>query len=323
MRGYTQLTLNERYQIHALLKAGHCPSEIAFLLGRHKSTISRELARNTGHWGYRPQQAQQRALQRQRGKVRPRFAGPHWSIVTALLHADWSPEQIAGRLRYEHDIRVSHTWIYRFIQANHRTGGLLHRQLRGRRRFRKRRGSADRRGRLCHTVSIDQRPAIVAQRRRLGDWEADTISGPRHQGHLVTLVERKSGLLRLAVAGRRNAETVCSALTQCLAPLQDTVHTITCDHGREFAYHERFAKALRARVYFAHPYAAWERGSNENTNGLIRHYFPKHQSLLGLNKKQLRFVEDRLNHRPRKRLGWKTPHEVFFKTQSQLVALTS
>lgn len=138
------------------------------------------------------------------------------------------------------------------------------------------------------------------------------------------LVERKSGFTRVAAVARRTAQAVSQAICQCLLPLQDKVHTVTCDHGREFAEHEMLAHTVGAQFYFAHPYVAWERGSNENTNGLLRHYFPKSRVLLDVQPDELRFVEQRLNHRPRKRLGWKTPHEVFYNTRTHLtVALVS
>ena len=325
MKHYTQLTQDERYQIYILLKAHHTQTDIARLLGRHKSTISRELQRNTGQCGYRPIQAQSKARNRCLAKRRPRFTGPAWPMVEALLHQHWSPAQIAGRLGTERGIALSHEWIYQYIYARRRRDNSLIPSLRGRHRFRKRyRSHQGRRGCLRNTVSIEQRPAIVERRCRLGDWEADTVAGQNQQGHLVTLVERKSGFTRIAAVTRRTAQAVSQAICQCLLPLRDKVHTVTCDHGREFAEHEMLARTLRARFYFAHPYAAWERGSNENTNGLLRHYFPKSRVLLNVKPEELRFAEQRLNHRPRKRLGWKTPHEVFYNTRTQLtVALGS
>ena len=319
MKSYTQLTQNERYQIYALLKAQHSQAEIAAILGRHKSTIHRELKRNTGQCGYRPKQAHHKARQRSHAKRRPRFSGTVWSVVEALLHQRWSPAQIAGRLWDERGIALSHEWIYQYIYARRKNDN-LHPYLRGRHRFRKRyRSQQGRRGCLRNTISIEQRPAIVERRGRVGDWEADTVAGRNQQGHLVTLVERKSGFTRLGVVARRTAQAVSQAICQCLMPLQDKVHTVTCDHGREFAEHEELAQVLGARFYFAHPYAAWERGTNENTNGLLRQYFPKSMALLNVHTEALQYAEDQLNHRPRKRLGWKTPYEVFYNTRTQLI----
>lgn len=319
MKSYTQLTQEERYQIAALLKAGLTQNVIADMIGRDKSTISRELARNTGQRGYRPQQAQQRARKRQRNKARPAFSESHWQVVDALLRADWSPEQIAGRLKEERGVAVSPAWIYRYIHSKRQRRLELRPHLRGRYWFRKRRGSRDKRGRLRNTTSIDERPPIIEERRRIGDWEADTVAGVNQQGHLVSLVDRQSGYACLGKVARRTAALVKEAIIERLEPLKKQVHSITCDHGREFAGHEDFGLSLKARVYFAHPYAPWERGTNENTNGLIRQYFPKGKALLDVTDEQLRWVEERLNHRPRKRLGWKTPYEVFFKTKTQLI----
>ena len=320
MKNYTQLTQNERYQIYALLKAQQSQADIARILGRHRSTISREINRNTGQCGYRPIQAHKRARQRQAARHRQRFAGAYWPSVEVLLRQRWSPAQIAGRLWTEQGISVSHEWIYQYVYARHRHGAGLLTSLRGRHRFRKRyRSQQGRRGCLRNTVSIEQRPTVVERRSRLGDWEADTVAGQNQQGHLVTLVERKSGFTCIGAVARRTAQAVSEVICQRLKPLQDKVHTVTCDHGREFAQHEALAKTLSARFYFAHPYAAWERGSNENTNGLLRQYFPKSMSLLAVTDEQLRTAEDQLNHRPRKRLGWKTPYEVFYKTHTKLI----
>ena len=192
MRTYTQLTQAERYQIYILKQAGHRQSEIAAMLGRHKATISRELHRNRGLRGYRPQQAHRLALARRSDKVRPRFNDPVWQQVETLTRQDWSPEQIAGRLKVEQGVRISHEYIYQYIYADKRSGGDLYRHLRCQKRRRKRYGAYDRRGVIPNQVSIDERPAIVDARGRFGDWEGDTVIGKGHRGALVTLIERKS-----------------------------------------------------------------------------------------------------------------------------------
>jgi len=324
MRGYTQLTQEERYQIHALMKAGHEQTEISGILGRSKSTISRELRRNRGLRGYRPRQAQQRALARRYAKARPRIGHRIWQQVEALIREDWSPEQVAGRLQMEQGVGISHEWIYPHIYADKRSGGDLYRHLRCQKPRRKRYGSYDRRGRIPNQVSIDQRPAIVEARRRFGDWEGDTVIGKGHRGALVTLVERKSRFTVLRAVLRKTAEAVHHAVTAGLTPHKDRVHTLTYDNGREFSAHADMARDLDARVYFAHPYASWERGLNENTNGLIRQYFPKHRDLTTVTDADIAQVMDKLNHRPRKSLSFRTPYEVFFKTRTSLtVALQS
>lgn len=324
MRGYTQLTQEQRYQIQALMKAGLNQSEIADIVGVHKSTISRELGRNTGLRGYRPKQAHNLALERRQGKARPRIDEPVWQQVEALLREEWSPEQIVGRIVMEQGVSISHEWIYQYVYEDKRSGGDLYRSLRCQKARRKRYGSYDRRGRIPNQVSIDDRPAIVDSKRRYGDWEGDTVIGKGHRGALVTLVERKSLYTVIQGVLRKTAEAVRDAVVDGLGPYIDWVHTITYDNGREFADHEGMARDLDARIYFAHPYASWERGLNENTNGLIRQYFPKDRDLTTVTQHEIDQAMDKLNHRPRKSLGYRTPYEVFFNIETSLtVALAS
>jgi len=319
MNGYTQLTREQRYQIYALQKAGHNRTVIARNLGVHKATIGRELSRNTGGRGYRPKQADEWAQERQRQRVRPRITSAQWAQVEELLRQQWSPAQISGRLAVEQQPTVSHERIYQYIYRDKRAGGSLDRNLRLQKQRRKRYGSYSRRGQLPNRRSIDERPAIVDGKARCGDWEADTIIGRHHRQAIVSLVDRKSKFVRLAKVERNTAESVAQAMTTQLASL--TVKTITSDNGREFARHQQVAQHLCADFYFAHPYSSWERGLNENTNGLVRQYFPKKSDFSKITDRQLNKVVERLNHRPRKTLGYKTPHEVFFKLP--LVALTT
>ncbi len=321
---YTQLTQEERYQIYILKKAEYSQAAIAELLQRDKSTISRELHRNRGLKGYRPQQAHHLALMRRDDKVPPRISRAVWQQVEVLTREEWSPEQVAGRLKDEQGVSISHEWIYQYIYADKHSGGDLYRHLRCQKVRRKRYGTYDRRGIIPHQVSIDERPAIVDAKRRIGDWEGDTVIGKGHRGALVTLVERKSLFTVIRAVLRKTAEAVRKAVTQGLAPYQNRVHTITYDNGREFTDHEGMARDLETRIYFAHPYASWERGLNENTNGLIRQYFPKDRDLTTVTKREVEHVMDKLNHRPRKSLGFRTPYEVFFNTKTSLtVALQS
>ena len=320
MPSYTQLTREERYQIYALRQAGHSQQEIAALLSRAKSTISRELRRNRGLRGYRPRQAHAKAIARLAEKARPRFSSPLWPVVERLIRQDWSPEQISGRLEMEHDSTISHETIYQYIYADKAAGGDLHGHLRCRKKRRKRYGSGrDRRGVIPNRTSIDERPSAVQDRLRIGDWEADTVIGRGHQGALVTMVERRSLYTVLGAVPRKQAGSVAEAMTSLLAPLKDMVLTVTVDNGKEFAAHEKISEALGADVYFAHPYASWERGTNENTNGLIRQYFPKSRSLRNLNPMELQSTENRLNNRPRKKLDFRTPHEILFRVSEKLV----
>ena len=321
MRPYTQLTQEARYQISALLHTQQTQTTIAQVLGVHKSTVSREVRRNRVQRGYRPHQAHRLALQRRQGKAIPRIAVATWRGIDTQLREDWSPEQISGWLKREQACSVTPEWIYQHILQDKATGGDLHRHLRCRKRRRKRYGVYDRRGQLANRVSIDARPAIVTDRSRLGDWEVDTIIGCGHQQALVSLTERRSRLTLLQKVVRKTADKVSEAVRALLAPLASTVHTLTSDSGKEFADHERIASELDAAFFFAHPYASWERGLNENTNGLVRQYFPKHHRFATITQQEVEGVMNKLNHRPRKALGFRTPAEVFYNQPS--VALAS
>ena len=318
---YTQLTREQRYQIKALMKEGHNQTQIAANVGCHKSTISRELRRNCGLKGYRPYQADELAFDRQCEAYRARITWQTWQYVERLLRQDWSPEQITGRLKLEQKPSVSHEWIYLYVYADKRRGGTLHRHLRSQKKQRKRYSGYIRRGQIPNRTSIDKRPKIVASKRRFGDWEADTIVGARHKGGIASLVERKSKLTLLRKLATKSAAEMKDNCIALLAPLAARVHTITVDNGKEFCEHEMIAAGLQARIYFAHPYASWERGLNENTNGLVRQYFPKKFQFNRISDNDLQQVEDLLNNRPRKTLGYRTPNEVFFKQRS--VALPS
>lgn len=319
MSTYRQLTQAQRYQIYALRKMKHPLSETATVVGVHKSSVSRELKRNRGKRGYRPQQAHKLAVDR-RQKALPRITAEIWSIVENLLREEWSPEQISGRLKKEQDIRISHEWIYRHVLADKQTGGDLYKHLRCQKKRRKRYGTYDRRGKLPNCHSIEERPASVHTRKRLGDWEVDTLIGKQQKHALLTLTERKSRFSLLGKVSRRTAQTVRQQVCKLLLPVRDKVHTLTSDHGKEFADHELIAETLQLKFYFAHPYAAWERGTNENTNGLLRQYFPKKSDFKTISNKKIEQTISKLNFRPRKTLRFKTPFEVFYNTT---VALTS
>ena len=323
MSHYTQLTQEQRYQIYAMNKAGFIQPEIAKEVGVHKSTISRELRRNRGLRGYRPQQAHQLALSR-RDKARTRIQESHWEEVDRLLRNYWSPEQIAWRLYDEQEYRISHEWIYQHIYQDKRIGGDLYRYLRCQKQRKKRYGKNDRRGKIANQTMIDERPDEVEARSRIGDWEGDTVIGKGHKGALVSLVERTSRYTVLGHAESKTKDKVADEVLRCLDQYRDRCLTITYDNGREFTDHERMAKELDVNIYFAHPYSSWERGTNENTNGLIRQFFPKNTSLLNVSRQELQSAMDRLNHRPRKSLNWRTPHEVFSNSiQTLTVALKS
>ena len=319
MRTYTQLTQEQRYQIYALKKMGHYQAEIAIFIGVDKSTISRELKRNQGQRGYRPKQAHNMAMGR-RKQGQCRIQSDTWGLVEAKIRMEWSPEQISGWLLRHYHIQVSHEWIYQYILSDKQAGGDLYKHLRCQKKRRKRYGNRDRRGKLPNRRSIEDRPEIVGQRQRIGDWEVDTIVGKGHHQAIVTLTERKSRFSLLRKVDRRTAELVSDAMIDLLQPVADRTHTITGDNGKEFAEHERIAQELCSDFFFAHPYAAWERGSNENMNGLVRQYIPKNRELKSVSNDELEIVMTKLNHRPRKCLDFMSPFEVFF---NHSVALTS
>jgi len=321
VRTYTQLTQEQRYQIYVLLKAGHNQTEIALFIKVHKSTISRELRRNRGQKGYRPKQAHQFAWNR-RKKARYRIDASTWTLIEVLIRQEWSPEQASDWLKDNHGLQISHEWIYQYILMDKHAGGNLHRHLRCQKKRRKRYGSYDRRGKLKNRVSIDERPAVVDTRQRLGDWEVDTIIGKGHRHAIVSLVERKSRLALLRKVESKTAQAVADAVIELMKSLPVRTHTVTADNGKEFADHERIANELNTDIYFAHPYSSWERGTNENMNGLVRQYFPKMRSFVTITQQEIDFVMERLNNRPRKCLGFKSPNEVFFK-YSPVVALRS
>jgi len=312
MRNYTQLAQEQRYQIYALMKAGHSQAVVAELLGVHKSTISRELKRNKGQRGYRPKQAHQFAQQRQQDKPRSRISLETRTTVERLIRLQWSPEQISGWLKRTGRDSVSHEWIYLHIYSDKAVGGNLHIHLRCQKKRRKRYGSKSVRGQLVDRQSIEDRPALVESRSRIGDWELDTIIGKGHQQAIVSLTERKARLALLAKVEHKTAEQVTRAILRLLKPHSEKVHTLTSDNGKEFAKHQEIAAKLAADFYFAHPYSSWERGSNENMNGLVRQYFPKNCELKTVTDKEIQIVMHRLNNRPRKCLGYLTPNEVFF-----------
>jgi transposase, IS30 family len=316
---YTQLTQEQRYQISALLKMDHNRTEIAEVIGAHKSTVSRELRRNCGLRGYRPKQAHHKALNR-RNHSQVRIMPDIWELIDTKIRLDWSPEQISGWLQRFYAIQVSHEWIYQHILVDKQAGGELYRHLRCQKKRRKRYGSYDRRGKLPNRVSIEERPVIVEQRQRIGDWEVDTIVGKGHHQGIVTLIERKSRFALLSKVEQRTADQVSKAMIDLLLPVSDHLHTITADNGKEFAEHERVAHELRVDFYFAHPNAAWERGANENMNGLVRQYIPKKRNFAFVTNVELIQIMKRLNYRPRKCLDFMSPFEVFF---NQSVALTS
>lgn len=322
---YTHLTQAERYQIEILFKAGHKQNAIARLIERDKSCISRELRRNRGQRGYRQKQAHLLAQTRKQACANgPRVDAKTWVLVESKLKETWSPQQISGYLLVNNQLGVSHESIYQRIYADKRTGGTLHLTLRCQKVRKKRHTGRARRGSIPNQVSIDLRPAIVAERARFGDWEADLVIGAGQKQALVTINERTSRYSLIAHVPFKTAMGVSNAMIAMLKPFSMCVHTLTTDNGREFAQHEHIAATLGADFFFAHPYSSWERGANENMNGLIRQFFPKKMAFEFITTKDIKLAMHRLNHRPRKCLGYRTPHEVFMEQlqlHNQSVAL--
>jgi IS30 family transposase len=289
--------------------------EIARELGRHRSTIYREVKRNGAKYdgAYRPMFAVEKASgRRRRSRRNRRYTPDHFAVIERLLRDDFSPEQIVGRLRLEGVQVMSHETIYLHIWADRTHGGSLWRHLRGARKLkRKRYGRYDSRGRLAGKRMITERPAIVERRSRLGDWEIDTVHGKGKPG-VVTIVERKSGLLRVGPLPRLGAQETLHRATALLRREPHPVHTITSDNGSEFHLYKRIEQRLDTTFYFATPHHAWERATNENTNGLLRQYLPKHTCLKALTQPQCHALAERLNNRPRRRLGFRTPNEVYY-----------
>ena len=242
----------------------------------------------------------------------------NWPKLESYLRLHLSPQQVAGRLALEGLSAPCCETIYQYILRDQAQGGDLVGYLRCQKARRKRYGSGrQRRGQLKDRVCIDQRPAIVEARTRLGDWEGDTVIGRGHSGVLVSLVDRMSRYTLARELPNREAEPVSAAIIEMLRPHKKKCHTITFDNGKEFADHVFFGGCLGADIYFAHPYHSWERGTNENTNGLLRQFFPKKMSFLNLSGIDVDEAVYRLNHRPRKCLGYRTPHEVFYRRKLQ------
>lgn len=316
-QGYHHLTYEQRCQIYVLLKRGTSKTQIAAEVGVVQSTVSREIWRNKGKRGYRYKQAQRKCeIRRKKASSQKRKMTPEVTLYVdqKLRDKQWSPEQIAGRLKVVSGKSLSHESIYRYVWKNKREGGILYQNLRHNgKKYNKRRNITSGRGLIPGRIGIEQRPAIVETKERVGDFEMDTIIGSKHRGAIVSLVDRKTKITRLALLARPIAQETSQAVVRSLYPLRSHVHTLTADNGKEFAQHAFMARALEAKVFFANPYHAWERGLNENTNGLVRQYFPKKCDFTKLTHEQVQTVEYLLNTRPRKALNYQTPHEIFLQ----------
>ncbi len=314
--GHSHLTYQQRCQIDVLLQSKTGKAEIGRQLGVDRSTIAREVLRNGCNDDYDCNRAHERAVSRRKtSSATPRKMTEKllWFIEHALEEWQWSPDQISGSLARS-SVMVSHETIYRHIWADKKKGGTLWTNLRHRGKKYNRRGSKMAgRGLIPGRVDIEERPEIVETKSRTGDWEGDTIVGKDHKGAILSHVDRHSKYTKLNLLPDRTAKSVLKACKKVLCALSDKFRTITYDNGKEFSGHKKITEILGCDIYFAKPYHSWQRGLNEHTNGLVRQYFPKGTDFTILTHKQIQEVEDRLNHRPRKILGYRTPYEVFME----------
>lgn len=321
---YQQLIDSQRYQIEAYLKAKYTITQIAKELGVHKSTISRELKRNSKKRSYNANYAVIVSKERKRESFKHHVFNPSMKqyIDLKLRNNQWSPEQIKGRCNLDGIPMVSVERIYQYIYKDQSEGGNLYLDLRTARRWRKKRlNSRHQRGQIPNRVMIGERPEIVDTKTRFGDWEVDTIIGKNHKTAILTVTERKSQFELMVKTDGTKAESIRKQMINLLAPYKKLVKTITSDNGKEFAKHQEIAKKLEADFYFAEPYSPWQRGLNEYNNKLIRQYLPKKTDFNLINNKTINMIISKLNNRPRKLLGYKTPNEIFLANFNQVVAL--
>ena len=315
-----KLTNEDRCKIEALHKSGLNASKIAVQIGRHKSTVIRELSRNSYEGSYDYKQANKFAKERRSTcGVHCRLREENWTYVRTLLHQKWSPEQISGWLRCNPDIGfyVSAQWIYEYIYKDKEKGGDLYENLR--RSGRPYRSGKFRpyRGKIKDRIGIESRPEIVDRRLRIGDWEVDSVIGKLNQSSIVTLVERVSRYTAILKVNSKESQIVSQAIISRIKNTNLPIHTMTGDNGTEFSEHRKISESLGIDFYFTHPYSSWEKGTNENTNGLIRQYFPKGTDFNTISDEAIMSVENQLNNRPRKCLKYKKPAEILMKQQKE------
>lgn len=312
---HAQITLEERYAMWALKKQGLSIRAIARTLDRAPSTISRELSRNRRPSGrYSPDVAHQYTVaRRRRSRRNTHFSVDEWALVEHLIRLDWSPEQVSGWLKRHGILSISHETIYLRIWRDKKQGGSLWTHLRqATKKRRKRYRSHDSRGRLAGKRHISERPPEVDDRSVIGHWEIDTIKGDSQSAHsAVTMVERKTGFTVMGKLERHTASECSQRCVEMISRHAGRVATITADNGTEFHSYKDIEAATGVDFYFATPHHSWERGTNENTNGLIRQYLPKRTSMAEVTQADLDAIAHRINTRPRKRLGFRTPEECY------------
>jgi IS30 family transposase len=308
------LTLNQRYKIEAYHSMKRSLSDIADYVGKVKSVISREIKRNSDQRSgiYKAELAQKKTEIRHKTKAkREDLDAVVEANILYYLSMDFSPEQIVGRSKMEERKMVSVERIYQYIWLDKKKGGRLYKYLRTKgKKYVSRGTSKGRRGVLTDRVDIDHRPDIVEKKERFGDLEIDLIIGKGHSGALLTINDRATGVLFMDKVKSKEAKVIEEAATRLLKDWKPLIKTMTSDNGKEFANHKSIAEKLEISFYFAKPYHSWERGANENLNGLVRQYFPKEMAFNNITKTQIKHVIDTLNSRPRKRFGYKTPNEI-------------
>lgn len=309
------ITVEQRYTIFVMTQKSYRQEAIAGAIGVSKSAISRELKRNCDKRSgkYVWELAQRKADDRKQNKAHKQiFTHEMQQRARELLEGDYSPEQITGRCELEGEKMVSHETLYRWIWKDKRAKGELHKKLRRQGRKYAKRGSKNAgRGLIPNRIDIDQRPEIVDQKQRFGDLEIDTIIGKNHKGAILTINDRVTSKVWIRKLTGKEAAPLVEKTTDALGYIKHLIHTITADNGKKFAKHEEIAQKLDINFFFGKPYHSWERGANENTNGLIRQYIPKGTDFSEITDENIRWIENKLNNRPRKRLGYLTPDEKF------------
>lgn len=310
----SHVTEGQRYTIESMLKQGYTQKEISTVIEKDKSVVSREIKRNKDQRNgiYGADLAQRKYETRKQDKPKAiRFTEKVKKHVESKLGKKWSPEQISSTMTKECGHAVSHERIYQHIIEDKKNGGKLYKNLRRRKKYKNRIGAMNNRGKIKNQKSIKERPMEVEEKARVGDFEVDLVMGANHKGALVTINDRKSGYAKIKLVKSKDSKKVAKAIIQALMPYKNHLHTITSDNGKEFSEHEYISEKLGIEFYFAEPYSSWQRGANENLNGLIRQYFPKKTSFEEMSWREIKKVENELNKRPRKRLNYKTPKEEF------------
>lgn len=313
----SHLTLEQRYTIEVLSKENYPQKKIAEILGKNKSVVSREISRNCDKRNsvYKAELAHRKCLERHKNKKKKiHFTEEIKEFVKERIEDDYSPEQIVGTAKKLGVACVSHERIYQYLWHDKKQKGDLYKHLRTQgKRYRSRGASKDKRGQIVGRNGIENRPKIVEEKTRFGDLEMDLIIGKDHKEALLTINDRVTGVLKMTKVSGKDAAEIEQACVKELEDWKELIHTITSDNGKEFSNHQSIAKQLNIDYYFARPYHSWERGANENLNGLVRQYFPKGSSFELVTEEEVKKVQDKLNNRPRKRFGFQSPNEVFFK----------